>query len=117
MGPGAMLERIRQLKTAMLRARRRLADRERIGARSTPAPGGEEIAAFQCPIIKPKGQEHIFENKLHNLALALASVDGLVLAPGGVFSFWSVVGEPSLLRGYREGPAFIQSRVASNIGG
>ena len=42
-------------------------------------------------------------NKLVNLRLASAQINGLVVQPGETFSFWKLVGEPSAKRGYLDG--------------
>ena len=57
------------------------------------------------------------ENKAHNLALAAPHINGLVIRPGEVFSFWKRVGEPSQRRGYREGLAIVHGVPSSGIGG
>lgn len=33
------------------------------------------------------------ENKIHNLRIAIQTIDGLVIKPGEIFSFWKRVGE------------------------
>jgi vancomycin resistance protein VanW len=38
--------------------------------------------------------------KVHNLRIAAAAVDGIVLEPGETFSFWSAAGRPSRNNGY-----------------
>ncbi len=43
------------------------------------------------------------ENKKTNLLLAAATVNGLVVQPGEVFSFWRCVGRPTEKKGYKEG--------------
>lgn len=74
-------------------------------------------AAFDCPIICPDGQKHIFENKMHNLGLAVSRMQGLVLRPGEIFSFWRLVGKPTEANGYREGATFLSGKVSSAVGG
>lgn len=76
-----------------------------------------EFAAYACPLINPPAQRHLFQNKLHNLQLAIARMQGLVLPPGGAFSFWEYAHEPSVAHGYREGAMFINQRVVSSVGG
>src|SRR5262245_26894379 len=41
--------------------------------------------------------------KAHNLTLAAAALDGILIHPGETLSFWFLVGEPSAARGYRHG--------------
>lgn len=42
-------------------------------------------------------------NKIRNLEIAASCIDGLVLSPGKVFSFWRLVGSPSKKRGFLPG--------------
>ena len=76
-----------------------------------------EAAFYSCPIICPEGQAHLFENKLHNLQLAVSRMQGLVLQPGEIFSFWGLVGRPDEKKGYKEGATFIRRKVSSATGG
>jgi vancomycin resistance protein VanW len=86
--------------------------------RAVPDPDfAHVVAEFGLPIIKPAAQAHLFEGKLHNLRLAISRMHGLVLPPGGGFSFADRVGPPTLERGFREGPSFEAGRVRSSPGG
>jgi vancomycin resistance protein VanW len=57
------------------------------------------------------------ETKIVNLRLAAAALDGLLIRPGEVFSFWRWVGEPSRRRGFAEGLLLEDGEVRSGIGG
>src|SRR5438876_4492174 len=61
-----------------------------------------QTAFYFCPIINPPAQHHIFENKLHNLNLVLSCMQGLILRPREIFSFWILVGSPDERKGYLE---------------
>ncbi len=54
-----------------------------------------------------------------NISLPAMAIDGTVLAPGQWFSFWKVVGEVSLAKGYKLGGAIINghSVEGKSIGG
>lgn len=56
-------------------------------------------------------------NKRHNLELAIATLDGQVLQPGEVLSFWRCVGNPTAGRGYLPGMVLAHGRVHSDVGG
>ena len=58
-----------------------------------------EIIAVAQPIRK---SEH-WEGKLANLRLAAARLDGTLVAPGRIFSFWALVGPPDAANGFRIG--------------
>ena len=57
------------------------------------------------------------ENRLNNIILATASVNGLVLEPGEEFSFNRVVGQRTTDRGFRSAPAFSNGTTVMAIGG
>lgn len=56
-------------------------------------------------------------NKVTNLRLACARIDGVVLHPGETFSYWKMIGNPSKHRGYLPGMILVNGRVAAGIGG
>ena len=57
------------------------------------------------------------ENRLNNIILASASVNGLILEPGEEFSFNRIVGQRTPARGYRSAPAFSNGTTVQAIGG
>ena len=57
------------------------------------------------------------ENKAVNLKLACENINGVVIRPGEVFSFWKLVGRPTKRKGYKEGLVISKSRLTSGIGG
>lgn len=56
-------------------------------------------------------------NKVTNLRIALASLDGLVIPPGKVFSFWDSIGETTRSKGYVEGMLLSNGKVSKGMGG
>ena len=42
-------------------------------------------------------------NKITNLKLASEKINGIVVKPGEIFSFWYLVGKTSAAKGYKEG--------------
>ncbi len=57
------------------------------------------------------------DNKVHNHALAIPHLDGVLIRPGQTFSFWRLVGRPSEARGFREGMELHLGRARGGIGG
>src|SRR5262249_56944228 len=55
--------------------------------------------------------------KTHNLTLAAAVLDGLLIHPGETLSFWFLVGEPSAARGYRNGMELRSGCIVPSVGG
>ncbi|MEE3717529.1 VanW family protein [Tumidithrix elongata RA019] len=56
-------------------------------------------------------------NKVTNLRLAIAQIDGLVIQPGEVFSFWYLVGNPTQNRGFKLGMTLENGKVSTGYGG
>lgn len=57
------------------------------------------------------------ETKIVNLGLAARSLDGLLIRPGELLSFWNRVGNPSEDRGFVPGLVLSQGRVSIDVGG
>ena len=56
-------------------------------------------------------------NKAKNLEIAGKKIDGVIIMPGEVFSFWNLVGKTSKRKGYLEGLTISASSLGSGIGG
>jgi len=56
-------------------------------------------------------------NKVINLKLAVAAIDGVVIAPGEYFSFCRLVGRPTRKRGYVEGMELSFGEARTGVGG
>ena len=60
---------------------------------------------------------HLQANKVHNLALACARLDRLLIEPGEVFSFCSLVGRTGRRRGYLDGLEMHKGELTGAPGG
>lgn len=76
-----------------------------------------EITQYACPLINPPSQSGLFENKLHNIRLAISRMAPLVLQSGQTFSFWDMALAPTAENGYREGAMFLNHAVRTSLGG
>ncbi len=56
-------------------------------------------------------------NKVTNLRLGAATVDGLVIMPGETFSLWRAIGRASAGRGYLSGMLLADGKVKEGVGG
>ncbi|MBC7773951.1 MAG: VanW family protein [Phycisphaerae bacterium] len=85
-------------------------------ARSKTAPN--ELIAWYClSLTQAIRLSESLENKLTNLELACSAIDGLIVLPGEVFSFWAIVGRPSELRGFRRSRNIVKGRLNLEVGG
>jgi vancomycin resistance protein VanW len=57
------------------------------------------------------------EAKLHNIETARRSLENLPVPPGGIFSFWHVVGRPTGARGFRPGRSLLGGQLQPDYGG
>ena len=57
------------------------------------------------------------ENKITNLRIAIQALDGIVIYPGETFSFWHLIGQPKVSKGYLEGLLLSRGEVKSGVGG
>ena len=85
--------------------------------RETPLP----CVHFQhaTPLLRQlRGEEmELQRNKITNLRLAVARLNGLVLYPGETFSYWRLIGKPTRRKGYLEGMVLFLGRIGSDVGG
>lgn len=54
-------------------------------------------------------------NKVKNLQIALEKINGIVIQPGEIFSFWELVGKPTAQKGYLEGVLISKGKVKVGI--
>ena len=57
------------------------------------------------------------ENRNHNLTLACAAIDGLILQPGETFSYNDTLGERTEARGYKRAGAYSGTALVQSFGG
>ena len=76
-------------------------------------------ASHATPLLRRlRGEEmELQRNKIVNLRLAAARLDGIVLRPGETFSYWRLIGKPSARRGYLPGMVLFLGRIGSDVGG
>lgn len=56
-------------------------------------------------------------NKITNLKLATKTMDGILLRPGEVFSYWKLIGKPTKHAGYVDGMVLNNGTFGSGLGG
>lgn len=56
-------------------------------------------------------------NKIINLKIAAEKVNGIVLKPGEVFSYWKLIGKPTKSKGYVDGMILKNGGFVSGVGG
>jgi vancomycin resistance protein VanW len=56
-------------------------------------------------------------NKIVNLRIAAKKLDGIVIHPGEIFSYWKLIGSPTKRKGYLDGMVLHNGQVGYGIGG
>ena len=56
-------------------------------------------------------------NKVTNLRLACAQINGIILHPRETFSYWKTLEKPTVRKGYLPGMVLVNGKVAAGIGG
>lgn len=56
-------------------------------------------------------------NKKTNLQIAASKINGLIIHPGEIFSFWYLVGYPTSKKGYKEGLVISRHGLTRDVGG
>lgn len=77
------------------------------------------IKSEQSPIFRNfrNVRRELFINKITNLKLALAHINGIVIEPGKTFSFWNLVGKPGANKGYLPGLVIERGMPREGVGG
>lgn len=69
-------------------------------------------------IKKGKGIDvRLQENKVTNIMLACCKMNGMIIRPGEVFSFWKTVGRATKRKGYKEGRVIVKGKIEPGTGG
>ena len=77
------------------------------------------VTDYNCGLIKrgPGIDPILQENKAVNIELACAKLNGLIIHPGEVFSFWITVGKTTKAKGYKDGRVIIKGKLIPGLGG
>lgn len=83
------------------------------------APFHFTVAGHETPLFRPLSglDERLQQNKVVNLQLAAARLDGVVLLPGQRLSLWREVGKPTYRRGFLDGMVLTHGTITEGVGG
>jgi vancomycin resistance protein VanW len=76
-------------------------------------------ASYHSHLIKRgKGIDpRLQKNKAVNIEIACSTINGLIIHPGEVFSFWGRIGKTTKRKGYRDGRVIEKNAMKPGIGG
>lgn len=77
------------------------------------------VTEYKSKLIKKsKGMNlRLQNNKVVNIKIACRKINGMVIHPGEVFSFWKVVGKPTRKKGYKDGRIITKNKIEPGLGG
>ena len=80
----------------------------------------EFVAARHKSVLRRKlgdSDPELQEQKIINLRQAVKRLDGIIIKPNDIFSFWQIVGRPRYEDGYVDGMLLANGRVVRGLGG
>ncbi len=89
-------------------------------ARPVKHPGiNNSLFRHKTMMLRPLRDVEMYlqHNKITNLRLAIAPINGVVIKPGQTFSLWRLVGRPTAAKGYLEGLVLHNGKIEKGIGG
>lgn len=105
------------LRRMIARARRVVSDRLSGLHAQIARPGAAAAMPLQMSLAQPIFETPTSHGKIVNLRRAAVLLSAAQISPGVVFSFWSLVGEPTTARGFVMGRAIVADEVSQDVGG
>lgn len=77
------------------------------------------VYRHETPLLRQLSQVDMWiqRNKIINLRLASRCLDGVIIEPQQIFSYWRLIGKPTRRKGYVEGMILSHGQVKTGIGG
>ncbi len=75
------------------------------------------LIEHSSPLFRKFNKVELDEGKIENITIAIKKLDGIVIPPGKVFSFWKHIGRPSSKKGYKNGLVLSNGNLKEDIGG
>ena len=78
-----------------------------------------EIFAHKTPMLRKLKDVDMYlqYNKITNLRIAAAKVNGITINPGETFSYWKAIGKPTRQKGYLDGMVLKNGGFKAGLGG
>lgn len=77
------------------------------------------VAQHQSVLRRKLGnsEPRLQECKITNIKQAIKQLNGIIISPNSIFSFWNIVGKPTYKKGYVDGMLLSNGKVVEGIGG
>lgn len=76
-----------------------------------------QITEHSSPLFRKYNKRELDLGKIENIKIAIKNLDGIIIPPQKVFSFWKHVGRPSSKRGFRNGLVVSNGKLKDDVGG
>ncbi len=86
---------------------------EKLAQQKTQQTSFTHTHKLQQPIRK----SYLYENKVHNIRVAAAQINQVIIKPHEVFSFWNILGAPTKENNYKVGRNIINGKLVEDVGG
>jgi len=96
-----------------------LLDKHRYAKSKNPTPLPYRIKKHQSTLLRKLGESEMYlqHNKVENLKLVVEALNGTLIQPNEVFSYFKLLGKPTAKRGFKEGMELSHGEVKPAIGG
>jgi vancomycin resistance protein VanW len=75
------------------------------------------LTEHSSPLYRKYNKRELDEGKIENIKIAIKNLNGIVIPPGNVFSFWKHVGRSSSKRGFKKGLVLSNGHLKEDVGG
>lgn len=110
---------ISEQKEICKRHLKNLLSRERF-AKPVPTPPLPNLVSDHRSALIKTGKDidpALQQNKAVNIRLACAHINGMIIHPGEVFSFWGTIGKITPRKGYKDGRVIVGNKLTAGLGG
>lgn len=94
-------------------------DRDDFAEERSVSPLPVVVSSHESKVIKvgPGIDPVLQENKAVNIQLACDKINGIIIHPNQIFSFWHLVGRASKRKGYKDGRVIEKNHIIPGLGG
>lgn len=77
----------------------------------------EQEFPYSVSLVQEIKKTNSFENKRHNIQTGVHVINGIIISPNEVFSFWKIIRQPSARNGYKISRNLINGALREDYGG
>jgi vancomycin resistance protein VanW len=73
--------------------------------------------SYELKLVQPIVQSAFYENKIHNIQQGCTAIEGIVIYPNQIFSFWKCVPQPTKSNNFKIGRNLVNGKLSEDYGG